>query len=104
VTADVTLPFLKFHAKNPHVYELFKRFANEAIAAGRKRFSSKIICERIRWHTLIETSDEIWKINNNYTADYARLFMQDFPQYEGYFATRGRRCLCGTDDEADEAA
>lgn len=81
--------FRDFHAANPMVYELFKRFAFEAISAGRKRYSSDAVCHRIRWHVDIETrSDDGFKLNDHYTAFYARLFMEDHPQHAGFFETR----------------
>ncbi len=81
--------FVEFHVKNPDVYALFKKFAFEALKAGRKRLSTKLIIERIRWESYIKTqqTDE-FKINNNHTAYYARLFMEDYPQYKDFFATR----------------
>jgi hypothetical protein len=37
------------------------------------------------------TTDGIFKVNNNYTVDYAYLFEQDFPSYAGIFAHRLRK-------------
>ena len=83
--------FWTFHAKNPKVYELFDRFTRYAIGRGRKNFSVSIIVERIRWETTIETTDGDFKINNNYRAYYARLWMRDNPLYAGFFRTRELR-------------
>ena len=81
--------FKKFHADNPKVYELFKQFALQAIAAGRKKLSVSLIIERIRWECVIATtSNDEFKINNNHRAYYARKFMQDFPKHAGLFSTR----------------
>lgn len=77
-----------YHAENPRVYELFKRFAFEAIRAGYEKFGAKSIFERARWEISIHTRGDDFKLNNNYTAFYSRLFMKDFPQYEGFFETR----------------
>ena len=77
-----------FHKKNPHVYDLFKRFAFKVIDGGHQHFSSKAIFERIRWETLINTRGSKFKLQNNHTPYYARLFMHDFPQYDGFFRTR----------------
>jgi hypothetical protein len=78
----------EFHKNNPHVYELFKRFTHELIAAGFSNYSSKSVFERIRWHTDIKTRGSSLKLNNNYTAYYARLFHADHPEYGGFFRTR----------------
>ena len=77
-----------WHKANPEVYELFKKFTWQVIGAGHKNYSSKAIFERIRWHTDVETGGDPFKINNNYTAYYARLFMVDHPEYDGFFRTR----------------
>ena len=80
--------FKDFHEANPHVYELIKRFTMEAIAAGFKHYGIQSIAERVRWHTAIETEGEALKLNNNHTAYYARMFMDDYPDHEGFFRTR----------------
>ena len=43
--------FNDFNRKNPKVYELFKKFALEAIRNGHNKLGSKMIVERIRWYT-----------------------------------------------------
>jgi hypothetical protein len=94
VTATVTLDpvqkFLKYAQANPHVWELFSKFAWEVIRTGRKNFGAKAIWERMRWYAAFETEDTetIWKLSNNHHAYYARLFMNTFPGYRGFFRTR----------------
>jgi hypothetical protein len=45
-----------------------------------------MIANRIRWETSIETfSVEEYKISNDYIALYARMFMSDHPEYNGFF-------------------
>jgi hypothetical protein len=34
---------------------------------------------------------EPYKINDHYSAYYARLFMRDYPEYDGFFRTRRTR-------------
>jgi hypothetical protein len=84
------LTFAQYHAKNPQIYEEFKRFTFELISAGHRRLGSKQIIERIRWESMI-TTDGIYKVNNNYTVDYAYLFEHDYPGYAGIFAHRLRK-------------
>ena len=81
--------FEAFHAENPHVYKLFKRFAFRVIAAGRRRYSARTIWHRMRWHADFETTDDEYKLNNNHSPYYGRLFMADHPEHDGLFATRG---------------
>ena len=92
---DLVRQFVAFHLANPGVYVLFKRFAYEAIAAGRARLSARLIVERIRWETTVTTvgaglspSGEILKINDVYIAYYARLFMIDHPTHDNIFELR----------------
>ena len=82
--------FRKFHAENPHVYELLCVKAREAKAAGHARYGIKSIFERVRWHYQIELRhlEEPFKLNNNYTSRYARLIMAQEPDLAGFFEIR----------------
>ena len=75
-----------FHADNPQVYELFKKFTFMAIGRGHNKLSAWMIANRIRWETQIEviTTDD-YKISNDYIALYSRKFMEDFPEHDGFF-------------------
>jgi len=82
----LTNRFNQFHNDNPQVYEMFKKFTFMAIRRGHKRLSAWMIANRIRWETSIETiSVEDYKISNDYIALYARKFMSDHPEYNGFF-------------------
>ena len=81
--------FKEFHQTNPDVYSEFKKLAFEAIEAGRKKISSKMIINVIRWNVMIKTTCYTgFKINDAFTPYYARKFMKDFPTYWGIFNTR----------------
>ena len=86
--SDLERSFNVFHRANPEVYKLFKKYALQAAQARHRHFGSKMIFERMRWHTMIETTDADYKLNNNYTAYYARLFMADYPEHREFFRTR----------------
>ena len=89
----IAAQFNEFHLDNPHVYDLFVRFARELKAAGR-RGSSKLIFERLRWEFAISTtSSDEFKLNNNFTSQYARLAMALEPDLAGFFATRRLRSV-----------
>lgn len=86
--------FQKFDGENPGIYFLFKRFAFELVAAGRKKISAALIVERIRWEVNISTvSDDVFKLSNNHTAFYARKFMAEFPEYGEIFRTREQQTV-----------
>lgn len=82
--------FKKFHAANPEVFVLFRRFARQAKdKGGRKYFGARMIAERIRWYTAVETnSDEEFKLCNNHIPYYARLLMLKYTEFDGFFARR----------------
>jgi len=85
----LTDKFNQYHRDNPQVYELFKRFTFMAIRRGHNRLSAWMIANRIRWETSIETfSVDEYKISNDYIALYARMFMRDHPEYDGFFKTK----------------
>lgn len=83
--------FERFHAENPQVYALFKRFAFEAIDAGNTRLSAGLIFERIRWETSVVTRGDQYKLNDIYEPYYSRLFMAEFPEHGEFFKTRRLR-------------
>lgn len=85
---DIKRKWWVYHHENPDIYELFKRFTFEVIERGHEQYSSKAIFERIRWHTDVETTGEEFKMSNNYTPYYARLFMHEYPQHQGFFRTQ----------------
>lgn len=80
--------FNKFHDDNPLVYEHFKFYAHQAITAGAKRLSSKFLIERIRWEAMVVTRSVDFRINNDFTSRYSRMFVVDFPMHAELFETR----------------
>lgn len=88
MSIDNEIAMRRWHAKNPHVYELFKRFTFEAIRSGREVYSARTIFHRMRWHTDIETQGDRFKINDNHSPYYSRMFMRDFPAHSNFFRLR----------------
>ena len=83
------IEFDKFHGNNPHIYELFKKYVLQVIERGFQHYSARTIIHRIRWHTSVDTTDpEGFKINNNHSPYYARMFLARFPQHAGFFRNR----------------
>jgi len=87
---DLCTRFEQFDADNPRVFLLFMRFAREARAVGHRTFSADAICHRIRWETGVVTRDQSsdFKINDHYTAFYARKAMKLYPEFRGFFRLR----------------
>lgn len=80
-----------FHRENPQVYSHLKRLALKMRATGRKHYGMKGLFEVLRWHFALETTGEDFKLNNNYTALYARLLMENEPELDGFFCLRERK-------------
>lgn len=83
--------FVEFHAANPHVYERLVALARQARARGRDKLGMKMLFEVVRWEHTLRTDDPEFKLNNNYTAFYARLIMAREPDLRGIFDTREQR-------------
>lgn len=85
----LTESFIEFHRDNPHIYLMFDRFTWEIIERGLSTFSVDALFHRMRWYTDIETSNsEGFKLNNDHTAFYARLWMLNNPTYNRFFKVR----------------
>jgi len=82
--------FEEYHRDNPHVFRLFKQYSEQALDRGYTKFSAKAVFERLRWHYQMETVGDDFKLNNNYTAYYARLLMQSDIRFQNFFELRER--------------
>lgn len=80
--------FEKFDAQNPHVFQLFKQFAEQMRASGRKHYGAMGIINQIRWHMALKTTDEEFKINNNYAPYYARKLADSDARFRDFFRMR----------------
>jgi hypothetical protein len=89
---EIKEKFIEYHKNNPWVWELFERFAMEMIGAGRERYSSSAIIERIRWEVDRKSSpDERFKISNDFRAYYARMFIAKYPMCNSFFLIKKLR-------------
>jgi hypothetical protein len=79
--------FIKFHKNNLHVWEMYCRFADQ-IRSVRSFYSAHAILHRVRWEIDFTTTDEEAKINNNYSAYYARMYLATHPEAGGFFKLR----------------
>lgn len=81
---ETTEKFLDWLMQNREIWETFENYALKASRSGKK-IGAKCIAELIRWDTEIEKNGE-YKLNNNYPAYMARLFM--LKHKNEYFQTR----------------
>lgn len=87
-TNSIEESFWLYHRQNPDVYKYFERFALHLLRDKKmKKIGAKMIMERVRWEVYIERRDE-YKINNNYTSQYARLFVRNHPEFYDRFEFR----------------
>ena len=82
--------FEAFHRDNPSVWLLFERFTYAVIRRGHKRYSARTVIHRIRWHTDVETTTYAtgFKINNNHSPYYSRMWDEKHPEHAGFFEQR----------------
>lgn len=88
---DTEADFREFHRQNPHVYRILRQMALDYRRAGNDRCGMKMLWEVLRYTSSVQTSGEPYKLNNNYTALYARLLMDQERELRGFFETRERR-------------
>lgn len=89
-TGTIAERFRAFHKANPLVYEIALGIALRLKRKGIKRCSMDAIFHHIRWQYFIQVSGvEKFKLNNNFTAHYARLLMEQEPELAGWFEVRG---------------
>ena len=83
--------FEKFDKENPKVWEKFETLTFRLINKGIEHYGAKAIWECIRFKHALRTKGGEFKLNNNFTAFYARKFIDKYPQYKGFFELRKRR-------------
>jgi hypothetical protein len=87
VAQHVEEAFLEFHRANPRIYELFKFFATEAKTRWNK-FGVGAVWERMRWESSADPIGGGFKCNNSYRSCYARLLIQEHPEFKNFFELR----------------
>jgi hypothetical protein len=82
--------FIVFHLNNPHVYKELESLAQAMVNRGRTRLSIKMLFEVLRWNYYLRTDDpdSEFVLNNNHTAYYSRLLMDQHPEWGNLFQLR----------------
>jgi len=93
--------FEEYHRLNPKVFGYFEKYAFEAINAGKKKISFKMIMNVIRWTIFIQTEEPTlfnmegrkvkFRINDAYGSRFARLFIEKYPQHTDKIELRNLR-------------
>tara|TARA_R110002074_G_scaffold265342_4_gene437566 strand:- start:326 stop:691 length:366 start_codon:yes stop_codon:yes gene_type:complete len=78
--------FKTYHRNNPNVFAKIAEYADRA-RQTRKKYSIEIIINVVRFWTDLNGVGDPFKINNNYKAYYARMYMQ-YRNCKGFFEER----------------
>jgi len=87
VKPEIQTAFEQFDEENPQVYEQFCELVDELITYGHKRYSADGILHIVRY-SKTKTNGVPFKINNDFTAYYARKFINLNPDKAYFFETR----------------
>ncbi len=90
---SIGLQWWEFHRRHGEVGTALVQLAREWRARSSERCGLKMLWERLRWEHAVGNlpgSSDV-KLNNIYTALYARWLMETFPDLDGMFVTRERR-------------
>lgn len=81
--------FAEFHKENPHVLTEMLKLARRELDKGVKRIGAKALWEDLR--SWLKTTGQPYKLNNSYTAIYARKLVQIEPRLDGVIEFRKRK-------------
>ena len=79
----------QWRRNHPDGWALIETEALERLARGQK-FGMKALIEFVRWHLTYKTRAEArdYKLNNNFTAHFARMLVADHPAIAGLIHMR----------------
>ena len=83
--------FEAFHAANPHVLAEMLRLARARLGRGETRIGVKALWEELRSTLEVQDGGDAYKLNNNYTALYARKLIEVCPELADAIEIRQRR-------------
>ncbi len=82
--------FIRFHNAHPEFWKVFVGHTVRLRNRGFKRYSARTLIELIRFHADVGDIKRLtgFKINNNHTPFYARVFSLLYPECGGFFSMR----------------
>lgn len=88
-TMTIRQRFEAFHEANPQVYRELVHMTYQLKQHGRTRIGIKTLFETLRWRYWVETTSiDDFHLNNNFSAHYARLIMEQNEWAKGMFQLR----------------
>jgi hypothetical protein len=92
MTDRIERKFNEFHANNPWVYDKLRDMALKLKRSGRSNYGIAALFEVLRYeYAMITIGNDGLKLNNNYSALYARMLSQREPELRTFFSMRMRR-------------
>ena len=82
--------FAAWHRQNPHVYQALRALSLDTRRVGVKRWSVDAAMHIVRWRYRLQTQGDEFRINNSFSALYARMLMEREPELSGFFELRKR--------------
>ena len=80
--------FKEWHSANPQVYQKFRHSAFRIKATKREHYSAYPIFYHMRFEFDLQTTGDVFKINNNYLSMFIRLLIYNYPEFDGFFELR----------------
>ncbi len=88
---DIDAQWAEFHHANPHVMNALLRLARARLDRGERRIGVKALWEELRSELAVSRPEGAFKLNNNYTAVYARKLIELEPRLATVIETRTRK-------------
>lgn len=79
--------FEHYDSVHTDIWQAFEEMALKLIKQGYHHYGSKALFEKIRYHTRIDGGKD-FKVNNTFTANYARKFIRLHPEHKDFFELR----------------
>lgn len=83
--------FEEYHRQNPHVLDTLIRMTDQVVAKGHTCIGMSLLVNVLRWESMISTTGDDYKLNNNFNSRYVRLIEQVRPDLIGVFNKRELR-------------
>ncbi|RKY10425.1 MAG: hypothetical protein DRP56_01010 [Planctomycetota bacterium] len=81
--------FEQYDADHPAIWPAFEYQTLWLIGKGFEHYGAKAVFEHVRYRLIDRHGKKgHFKLNNNFTACYARKFMRMYPQFNEFFETR----------------
>lgn len=86
--------FVAYHAEHPDVYVKLRELGRDLIERGYKRLGIGMLWETLRYFTMLGADvpdEDRFRLNDHYRSRYARLLMEQEPEFVGVFELRELR-------------